>query len=44
MKTPKKIKCIECFEKFTKKEIYISMGVNLCKKCYKQNQGFGQKN
>ena len=36
------IKCIECFEKFPKKEINTKMGVNLCNECYKQNQGVGQ--
>lgn len=36
------IKCVECFDKFPKSEINTEMGVNLCKECYEQNQGFGQ--
>ena len=38
----KKIKCIECFDKFLPEEINTNMGVNLCKECYKQNVGVGQ--
>ena len=38
----KKIKCIECFKKFDKKDINTDMGVSLCKECHEQNQGFGQ--
>ncbi|WZE63582.1 hypothetical protein PANI_CDS0062 [Maribacter phage Panino] len=38
---PEKVKCDECFEKFSPMVIIKMGGVPLCPTCFKQNQGFG---
>ncbi len=38
----KKVKCRECFEKFSHLVIIKLQGVPLCPECFEQNTGYGQ--